>query len=213
MGFIIKTGAAPLDTKGRVLVFAPPYGSAEPAAGDLVFLWFSETQGGSGLTHRGRIAGAAAGKEMPILVQVEASCPAGSLTKKELAAARENDVGLWGVAQKLYHHAHNKVAALAEDEISYLDTFFATPARRTSIYDALERLLREQVEDRFTLSFSEIEARLGRPLPQSAETAQWWANTTGAHTNVQREAWRRAGFNAFYLNGERKVRFERNRQT
>lgn len=52
----------------------------------------------------------------------------------------------------------------------------------------------------FVLSFREIEEVLGSSLPRSAERPQWWANVTNRETtHVQREAWRRAGYDAFLI--------------
>ena len=58
------------------------------------------------------------------------------------------------------------------------------------------------------LSFAEIEAILGRPLPRSAERPQWWANQMGPG-HPQREAWRAAGYDAFLIAGSRKVKFRK----
>lgn len=77
-----------------------------------------------------------------------------------------------------------------------------------SIYDPLRDYLQRQTGSRFTLSFTEIEKILGRPLPASANRPQWWANVRATQTHNQREAWRKAGYNAF-LEGASRVRFER----
>ena len=56
------------------------------------------------------------------------------------------------------------------------------------------------------MRFEEIEKVLGFPLPKSAERPQWWANVTGdSHPHSQ--AWQAAGYDAFLVQGSRKVRF------
>jgi hypothetical protein len=114
---------------------------------------------------------------------------------------------------KLYRHALDKVAELEPAETIFLESFFeeqaSSAASRVSKYAPLTRLLAAQVGDEFILSFTEIESAVGFPLPPSATFTQWWANTVKAHTNVQSEAWRAAGFNAFLREGESRVRFVR----
>jgi hypothetical protein len=83
----------------------------------------------------------------------------------------------------------------------------AAASRPTSRYSPFEAYLSDQAAVEFTLSFDEIEAILGASLPVSATRPQWWANTVDAHTNVQREAWRAAGYEAFLIAGRRQVRF------
>jgi hypothetical protein len=78
-----------------------------------------------------------------------------------------------------------------------------------SAYDSLRDYLRKVVYREIELTFREIENILGRPLPNSAELPQWWANTKGHSTHSQREAWRAAGFNAFLIRGARRVKFRR----
>ena len=79
-----------------------------------------------------------------------------------------------------------------------------------SKYAPLGDHLRKQTLGEIVLTISEIEALIGGPLPASAERPQWWANRTNPRTNhVQREAWRAAGFDAFLVQGSRKVRFRK----
>ncbi|MCC4295564.1 MAG: hypothetical protein VXZ43_03955 [Pseudomonadota bacterium] len=63
-----------------------------------------------------------------------------------------------------------------------------------SVYAPLEYRLAQTKQNALTLSFEEIEALLGRKLPQSAYDErirrQWWANTD---THVQAKAWLKAG--------------------
>ena len=81
-----------------------------------------------------------------------------------------------------------------------------------SKYDALSGHLRRQRQDELELSFIEIERILGAMLPKSAARPQWWANTTDPDTShVQRKAWHDAGYDAFLLAGQDRVRFRRTR--
>ncbi len=81
-----------------------------------------------------------------------------------------------------------------------------------SKYDPLSGHLRRQRDDEFELTFAEIEGILGAMLPKSAARQQWWANTTDPYTSqVQRKAWRDAGYDAFLIAGKACVRFRRTR--
>jgi hypothetical protein len=47
-------------------------------------------------------------------------------------------------------------------------------------------------------------------LPNSAYHPQWWASEDGGVShNVQRAAWRDAGFEALLIKGQERVRFRR----
>jgi hypothetical protein len=76
-------------------------------------------------------------------------------------------------------------------------------------YDALRDYLIKQVHREFELTFRQIEDIIGGSLPRSAERPQWWANVQGPSTHVQREAWRKAGYDAFLIASSRKVKFRR----
>ncbi|MCE7986576.1 MAG: XRE family transcriptional regulator [Caldilinea sp. CFX5] len=60
-------------------------------------------------------------------------------------------------------------------------------------YQALYLYLRQQHEDTVTLTFADIEAMVGAPLPPSARTQRaWWSNRSrGA---VQAVSWMNAGY-------------------
>ncbi len=61
-------------------------------------------------------------------------------------------------------------------------------------YDSLGKHLREMPVDETTMSYAQIEAVLGRPLPSSVHQKhwrQWWANT---RTHSQGRAWLDAGW-------------------
>ena len=79
--------------------------------------------------------------------------------------------------------------------------------KRGSRYDPLRHYLMAQTHREFVLNFSEIEMILASGLPKSAERPQFWANTDKAYTNVQREAWRAAGYDAFLQSHAKSVKF------
>ena len=80
-----------------------------------------------------------------------------------------------------------------------------------SKYDPLSGHLRRQRQE-LELTFAEIERILGAMLPKSAALPQWWAKTTEPDTSqMQRKAWRDAGYDAFLLTGKERVRFKRTR--
>lgn len=76
-------------------------------------------------------------------------------------------------------------------------------------YDPLRDYLMDQRGHEFELTFRDIERILGASLPASAQKPQWWANLSGESSHVQREAWRRAGFDAFLVKGSDKVKFRK----
>jgi hypothetical protein len=77
-------------------------------------------------------------------------------------------------------------------------------------YDPLCRYLRRQRRTEVELSFAEIERVLQAMLPNSAYHPQWWASEDGGVShNVQRAAWRDAGFEALLIKGQERVRFRR----
>ncbi|HEV7344277.1 MAG TPA: hypothetical protein VGN60_01405 [Devosia sp.] len=76
-------------------------------------------------------------------------------------------------------------------------------------YDPLKTHLLKQDATELVLSFADIEAVIDSTLPESAERPQFWANMANDVGHVQREAWRSAGYNAFLMAGERRVRFVR----
>jgi hypothetical protein len=65
-------------------------------------------------------------------------------------------------------------------------------------YDALGAWLAKQSQSRVELSFSQIEAILGDPLPRSARRHQaWWANEESVDTrHVQCRSWLTEGWQA-----------------
>jgi hypothetical protein len=82
---------------------------------------------------------------------------------------------------------------------------------RKSVYEPLrQRLLREGSRS-LQLTFSEIEAILGRKLPRSAHTfSAWWSNESSMKVgHTQAKAWMEAGFRAHASIKNRMVEFRR----
>lgn len=75
-------------------------------------------------------------------------------------------------------------------------------------YTPLQRNLRAEPQSATELSFGDIEAILGFPLPPSARrhSAAWWSNEPATH--VQARAWLDAGWKVLWVKGE-KVHFRR----
>jgi hypothetical protein len=82
-----------------------------------------------------------------------------------------------------------------------------------SRYQPLADFLAAKKSDEWHATFSDIEARLGFPLPKSAYTyAAWWANQVGSG-HSQTRGWRSVGWRTTALDLERRrVRFEREKQ-
>ena len=75
-------------------------------------------------------------------------------------------------------------------------------------YDPLQRHLASCYPREMSMSFEEINALLETPLPETALLPQFWANSNRRDGGqVQREAWRTAGYNAFLVSEEARVRF------
>lgn len=210
MPYIVKCDPLDLIVGQRVIVQAPAYAGASPAAGDVVFLWFSGPTESAGLAGRGLIEAVSDDHPMDLAIRVDAVAPVIPLTIEDLRSSRD-DIGgapTAGLARKLYRHSLNKVARLENDEAESLERHFDSETEpRSSRYRPLQDWLLGQTAPELVVSFAEVEKVLGVALPVSAERPQWWANTTKAHTNVQREAWRAAGYDAFLLKDQGRVRF------
>ena len=84
------------------------------------------------------------------------------------------------------------------------------PPPRVSKYQPLADYLAAQHADEVTLSFTQIEAILRRPLPTSAYLRPWWLTRRSHH--VASLVWRAAGWDAIAVlrrAGERWVTFRR----
>lgn len=79
-----------------------------------------------------------------------------------------------------------------------------------SKYDLLEAYLAGKADPELQLSFMQIGQILGQALPNCASRPQWWdteVSSQGRH--AQSCAWRNAGYDAFLIEGARRVRFVR----
>ena len=75
-------------------------------------------------------------------------------------------------------------------------------------YEALREHLKNCKFAEFELTFAKIEMIIGGPLPKSAYTPQFWANTSDV-TQPQRKAIAASGFESFLIFGSKKVKFKR----
>jgi hypothetical protein len=77
-------------------------------------------------------------------------------------------------------------------------------------YDPLHRYLSRKAADELEMTFTDLERVLGAMLSNGAARREWWANETSASTrHVQAHAWMAAGYYAFLVEGEERVRFRR----
>ncbi len=75
-----------------------------------------------------------------------------------------------------------------------------------SKFQPLAEYLAAHVDDRVTLTFAELEAILGLPLPMNAYiTSWWWHNAKYAHAR----SWEAAGWRARYDRRNECVHFTR----
>jgi hypothetical protein len=79
-----------------------------------------------------------------------------------------------------------------------------------SRYEPLAQFLAAKKGNSWEASFDDVEARLGKPLPESAyKYPAWWANQSGPG-HSQTRGWRSVGWRTCDLDLERRrVRFER----
>lgn len=78
-------------------------------------------------------------------------------------------------------------------------------------YDPLTSYLRRRRDDVVELSFREIERLVHGILPKAALHPAWWASSSKAADEPQREAWGAAGFDADVRLKQERVRFVRRR--
>jgi hypothetical protein len=134
--FVIKAEAgAP---RGKTFAFKNQktmYGGKRIAEGDTVFIFASETEGGTGLVARGLVTSVRATPKKPGLAR---QTPRVSVTVKRTAAAKRRlgRVELkqhsdWNDGQpetelnfKFYRQATNKIGGISDEAAAYLDGFF-----------------------------------------------------------------------------------------
>jgi len=141
--FAIKTEIA--DPKSRIFRFSRQktmYGGKKISAGDTLFIFASENEGGSGLVALGRVTSATAVPRKP---GVERQTPRVSIVVKRTALARRTlgrrelkPYSNWddGNPQtelnfKFYRQATDKIVGLSAEASRFLRGYFQAPASRT----------------------------------------------------------------------------------
>lgn len=135
MAYAIK--AAIRDPRAETFAFAAQktmYGGKHVAAGDTIFLFASETEGGQGLVARGVVTAAEAVARIPgiarqtprVTVSIRRTALAGRpLGRNELRPLTDWRDGRPGAELnfKLYRQATNKIIGLSDEAAAFLDTF------------------------------------------------------------------------------------------
>ncbi|WP_394888445.1 hypothetical protein ACG873_24810 [Mesorhizobium sp. AaZ16] len=128
MPFIAKSAPASPDADDIMTIRERGmYGGDAISAGDTIFLWSSETRGGNGLWARATVL-----RRLPesgriaIVARVDRVRPEARLMVEHLEPYRDSRGAnpMIGLSRKLYGHAHNKIAALDDDEAAFLDSYF-----------------------------------------------------------------------------------------
>ena len=131
MAVIVKCPPVDLSTAQQFMAFSKPYGGVEPVAGDVAYVWFSESKGGNGLARRGRIVAVGDEKPLPLLIIVDTAIVLERLDRSDLAPFRDSNDGspLAGLSRKLYRDSLDKVAELTEIEVEFLEQRFGLPGK------------------------------------------------------------------------------------
>jgi hypothetical protein len=136
MAFAIKAEIG--DPESKRFAFAAQktmYGGKSIAAGDVIFVFASETQGGAGLIARGVVTSAEATPRLP---DVERQTPRVSITVERTALVRRplgrrdlKPFAAWNDGRpetelnfKFYRQSTNKIVGLSDAAAAFLDTFF-----------------------------------------------------------------------------------------
>lgn len=128
MPLVVKVNHVSVSPFGTCGVSVHPYEGADPRTGEAVFLWTCETADGEGLAMRGMVSEVTGhGGGVYLRIRITDRMPARALTKEMLRPYRDGgaDPVMVSLAGKLYRHAHTKVADLTDDEVRFLDGFFA----------------------------------------------------------------------------------------
>ena len=136
MAFAIKAHIS--DPRAKAFTLAAQktmYGGKQIAAGDKVFVFASENEGGSGLVARGIVTAVAAVAKKPGIERqtprVSLSIRRTRLAKRPLGRAELKGFTEWNDGQpetelnfKLYRQATDKVVGISDRTTAFLDTFF-----------------------------------------------------------------------------------------
>lgn len=105
----------------------PMYDGDRIRPGDEVFIWFSEKAGGEGLAWQGHVASIVNVHSQEIAATVRLTNYATARLGKDILEPLRNvrdGRPLSELAQKLYYHAHNKVAAISQEAAEALRFYF-----------------------------------------------------------------------------------------
>jgi hypothetical protein len=136
MGFVIK--AEIRDPRARTFTFTAQktmYGGKNIVAGDTVFLFASENEGGQGLVARGVVTSAeatprkrGAARQAP---RVSITVRRTALAKRQLGRSELNPFSDWKDGQpatelnfKFYRQATDKIAGISDEAAAFLGEFF-----------------------------------------------------------------------------------------
>jgi hypothetical protein len=130
MAFAIKAEID--DPQARAFTFIAQktmYGGKHVAAGDTIFLFASENEGGHGLIARGVVTSAKAVARKPPRVSIIVRRPA--LAKRPLGRSELKRCSDWNDGRpetelnfKFYRQATNKIVGIAEETATFLGKFF-----------------------------------------------------------------------------------------
>ncbi|MCR4268508.1 hypothetical protein [Nitratireductor sp. ZSWI3] len=115
------------------------YGGKQIAAGDTIFLFASENEGGQGLFARGVVTAAQALARQPGIARqtprVDLSVRRTALAQRPLGRGELKRFSAWDDGRpetelnfKFYRQATNKIVGLSDETASYLDRFFEDTA-------------------------------------------------------------------------------------
>lgn len=128
MPFIAKTAPFSAASGETVRIEERPfYGGRDITAGDRMFVWLSERQGGKGLFARGTVVRVVdPGQRIVLDVQIDNCNGSRRFGVEDIAPYRDREDGspLAGLAHKLYRHAHNKITTLTTREAAILEEIF-----------------------------------------------------------------------------------------
>lgn len=136
MAFVIKAEVA--DPRARVFEFAAQktmYGGKKIAAGDAIFVFASENEGGSGLIARGVVVSAKAVAKRPGLARqtprVSVRVEITAMAKRPLGRTELRGHADWTDGQpatelnfKLYRQATNKIIGISDATAAFIEEFF-----------------------------------------------------------------------------------------
>ena len=126
MTVLFKVPPPDAGMEDTLVLSAKPYENASMAPGDRAFVWWSETQGGTGLAARGVVTEAF--RKGPLWqAKIKVSSEAGRrFGKEDLRPLRDSKSHepQATLARKLYRHSLDKVTNLDPVEERFLDSFF-----------------------------------------------------------------------------------------